>query len=87
MTGSLPLSRLWLLIIVSHYCFSKSKGTRQSVRIIWVSVLSGLSEKSLDKCFISARTNGDISTATKEFFNVTASVTVISSNLKTLRLL
>ena len=30
-----------------------TKGTRQSVRIIRVSVLSGLSEKSPHKCFIS----------------------------------
>ena len=37
--------------------------------------LSRLPEESPDKCFISARTKGDISTATKGFFNITVSVT------------
>ena len=41
-------------------------------------------KKSPDKCFISARTRGDISVATKGSLIVTVSMPVMSSNLRTL---
>ena len=63
-----------------------TKGTCRSVRIIWVSVLSGLSERCPDKYFISARAKGGISLTTKGFFfNVTASVNSNKFKLKTSR--
>ena len=55
-----------------------TKGTCQSVRIIGVSVLSGLSGKVTDTCFIDARTKADTFTATKCGFNGTVIVTSLS---------
>ena len=64
-----------------HQGDSSVRIIRPGIRIKW-----DLRKKSPDKCFISARTKGDISTETKGFFkcNCRVSVTVISSNLKTL---
>ena len=73
-----------IAIWVKRFRYSGTRLMPKCPGIIRVSVLSGLSEKGMAKCFISARTTGDISTATKGFFfNVTASGTIISLNLKT----
>ena len=49
-----------------------TKGTRQSARIMWVSVLSGLSEKLPDTRFIERKTKADMLMATKRFVAATS---------------